>query len=196
MSIRRILLLLMGVLVGGALLMFLLPIFGIPASHYLPPNRVYVTAQGEARGAIVSKYYSETGNPFHVGDDLYFLNYQFRAHTPPPRGVAVPGPVQTYTGTVRVDKNTYDGLPIPASEKNTKFTGGQVIQLAPYPVHIKYEKTYPEINGISDNWAAGSRNIGAGSALLSGWILWAIVALFLGYLLMMLFERFGKQENI
>ena len=67
MSVRRILLFLIGVLVAGALLMFLLPFLGVPSSHFLPPSRVYAGAQGEAKGAIVSKYYDETGNPFHVG---------------------------------------------------------------------------------------------------------------------------------
>ena len=111
MSVRRILLFLIGVLVAGALLMFMLPFLGVPASHFLPPSRVFAGAQGEAKGAIVSKYYDETGNPFHVGDHLYFLNYQFKAHAPPVRGTTAPGPVQIYSGTLRVDKATYDELP-------------------------------------------------------------------------------------
>ena len=41
-------------------------------------------------------------------------------------------------------------------------------------------------------WANGGRSIGPGSALLSGWILWLLVALFLGWLMMMIFERFGQ----
>ena len=196
MSIQRVVRFILGVLVAGVLLMFLLPLVGVPSSHFLPPSRVFVAAQGMAKGNIVGKYYSDTGNPFHVGDQLYFLNYEFQAHTPPPHGVTTPGPLQTYTGTIRTDKATYDELPIPADAKNTTFASGQVITLAPYPVKIRYEKTYPEINGISDPWANGARNIGAGSALVSGWIIWLLVMLFVGYLFMMVFERFGKQENL
>jgi hypothetical protein len=196
MSVRRVLLFLMGLLVAGALMMFVLPFLGIPSSHFLPPSRVYAGAQGEAKGAIVSKYYDETGNPFHVGDHLYFLNYKFRAHTPPVRGTAEPGPVQVYSGTLRVDKDTYDTLPVQDADKNTAFVAKQIIQLDPYPVRVKYEKSYPEINGIEDTWANGDRSIGAGSNVLSGWIIWLVVAVFLGWLMMMIFERFGQQENI
>ena len=196
MSIRRIFLFLVGALVAGALLMFLLPLAGVPSSHFLPPSRVYMTAQGAAKGNVVSKYYKETSNPFHVGDHLYYVNYEFRAHTPPPRGLTTPGPVQTYTGTISVDKGVYDEFSIPQSEANTVFKGGEVITLPPSPVHVKYEKTDPEINGITDNWGDGGRSIMGASALLSGWLIWLIVALFVGYLFMMLFERFGKQENI
>ena len=196
MSARRVLLFLLGTLITGAVLMLLLPFLGISSSHFLPPSRVYAGAQGEAKGAIVSKYYDETGNPFHVGDHLYFLNYQFHAHTPPARGTAVPGPVQEYGGTIRVEKDTYDTLPVLPADKDTVFAAKQVIQLKHYPVHIRYEKTYPEINGISDDWAHGSRNIGPGSALWSGWIIWLLAALLLGWLTMMILERFGRQENI
>ena len=82
------------------------------------------------------------------------------------------------------------------ADKNTTFVAKQVIQLDPYPVRVKYEKSYPEINGIEDSWANGDRSIGAGSNILSGWILWLLATLLLGWLLMMIFERFGRQENI
>ena len=148
MSVRRVLLFILGTLVAGALLMFLLPLAGIPASHFLPPNRVYLTAKGETRGSVVGKYYDETGNPFHVGDHQYFVNYKFRAHAPPPRGSTVPGPGQDYGGTTRVDKGTYDEFPIREADKNTVFAAKQEIALAPYPVKIKFETSYPEISGI------------------------------------------------
>ena len=40
------------------------------------------------------------------------------------------------------------------------------------------------------------RSIGPGSNILSGWILWVLLTLLLGWLTMMIFERFGAQENI
>ena len=112
------------------------------------------------------------------------------------RGTTVPGPVQAYTGTLRVTKDTYETLPILDADKNTTFHAKDIIQLAPYPVRVRYEKTYPEINGIEDAWANGDRSIAGGSNFWSGWMIWVFVALFLGWLLMMIFERFGRQENI
>lgn len=87
-------------------------------------------------------------------------------------------------------------FPVLPADKDTTFHAKDVIQLDPYLVHVKYEKSYPEISGIEDNWANGSRSIGAGSNILSGWILWLLATLFLGWLSMMVLERFGRQENI
>ena len=125
---------------------------------------------------------------------MYFVSYVFKAHTPPPRGQTQYGPVQTYQGTVRVDQGQYDS--VATTEPPDKFKGDQVITAVPgQVVRVKYEKTYPYINGVQ---IAGqeNRNIGEGSNILSGWLLWVVVTLFVGYLLMVIFEQFGTKENI
>ena len=190
MSLRRIVRFIVGIIVAGILLSFILPFAGIPKSHFLPPPFVYNAAQGVTKGLLTGKYYEETSNPFHVGGHMYFVNYLFKAHTPPPRGQTQPGPVQTYQGTVRVDQGTYDS--VRTTDSPDKYKGDQLITAVPgQVVRVKYEKTYPEISGIS-----ADRNIGPGSNILSGWLLWVVVTVFVGYLLMMLFEQFGTKENL
>lgn len=198
MSPARIFRYILGVIVGAILLAILLPFFGVPRSHYLPPAWVYPKAQGTTRGVIIAKYYDVTNNPFNVGGLQYFVKYAFRAKSPGPKGEPGIGPVQTYYGIVRIrsaNKSVYDGLPLKIDKYKADQTVAKVdIPTYPVPVPILYEKTYPYISGINTPW--GGRNIAAGSNNLSGWIIWSIVALILGYFMMLLFERFSHTENI
>lgn len=198
MSTARIVRYILGVILAAIVLAIALPFFGVPASHYLPPAWVYQRAQGVTRGYIRSKYYDITNNPFNVGGQQYFVNYQFRAKSPGPKGEPDAGPPQVYSGVIHLsdaNKSIYDNLPL-TIDKNTadKALPKAVLPTYPIPVRVRYEKTYPAINGIEAPW--GGRNIGAGSNSLSGWIIWSIVTLILGYLFMMLFERFSNTENL
>ncbi len=198
MTFQALLRFVLGTILAGILLAIILPFVGVPSSHYLPPSWVYNRAQGTAHGHITGKYYDNTGNPFNVGAQEYFLNYTFKAPAPGPAGQS--GPKQDYTGTIRVIQDTYNKT---GSASNTNSTttpaAQQVIPEPPYPVHIKYDQTYPDINGVTDTWGMdfqNGRNIGAGSNDVSGWIIWVVVSIFLGYFMAMLLGRFMAREEI
>ena len=185
MSLARVLRYLAGLLIATVLLFFVLPIVGIPASKFLPPNLAYVKAAGEAVGVITKKEVQPTANPFKVGDHVYLLDYKFKAPDPPVRGDLKPGPKQVHTGQIRVDGDVWGDADNPGKG------GIQPGQL----VRVRYEASYPDLNGI-DNPDLG-RGCGPGANILSGWILFLVLDLGLGYILMMLvLERFGAKENI
>lgn len=176
MSIKSILSFLVGCVLAAILLTLVAPFIGIPRSHLLPPPVVYSGATGRAEGVIVGKHMGGTRNPFRVGDKTYFLDYQFRAPAPATLGVKRPGVATPYKGTVMVDQRAY----------NATVYGT--------PVPIRYEKTYPYISGIAS--LRNGRSIGEGSALLSGWLLWAFVSVVFGFLLASVLYRAAAHENI
>jgi hypothetical protein len=204
LSTARLVRYIIGVIIAAIVLSLLLPVFGIPRSHFLPPAMIYNKADGIARGYLVDKYYDITGNPFDVGGKQWFIDYQFKAKSPGPKGVPDGGPVMTYNGTMRLkddDKDIYDQLPGPL-DKNamSKYVNQQKIPLYNVPIRVRYEKTYPYINGITGINGAdapwGTRNIGEGSNNNSGWIIYIFITLAVGYGFMMLIERFSNTENI
>jgi hypothetical protein len=152
----------------------LLPLVGIPRSKFLPPASVYANAKGETIGTITQKRRETTNNPFDVGGKMYFLDYTFYAKPVWPEGVV--GAKTQYGGTLRVDQSVYDGVQ----------EGG--------PLHVKYEKSYPWINGVTDEDLG--RSVGEGSNVLSGWILYVIASVILAFFIMMILERFGRREDI
>ncbi len=183
MSLARVLRFLAGFLIASVLLFIVLPLVGIPPSKFLPPNLAYTKADGLAPGRVTKKEVQPTGNPFKVGDHIYLVDYEFFALGPLTRGETKPGPKQLCTGQTRVDEAYWGDADHP---KKTGIQPGQVIR-------IRYDKTYPDINGID----SVGRGCGPGSNILSGWILFLVLDLVLGYLLMILvLERFGTKENI
>lgn len=195
MSVTRVIRFILGVICGALFLGFVLPFVGIPSSHFLPPSHVWQKAQKVTWGRLTSKYYDVTQDPFHVGDLQYFVNYQYYAPAPLSSGVAKVGKPQLYNGTVRLkDKGTYNYIATPPGVKADDVKAKVIIPVLPLPIHVRYEKTYPDISGIDEPW--GGRNIGQGSNTLSGWLLWVLAAFAVGYLFMLLFERFGAKENL
>ena len=185
MSLNRVMRYLGGLVLATILLAVILPLAGIPSSKFLPPNVSYGKATGSAYGVITQKEVQPTGNPFKVGDHVYLLDYKFKAPDPPLRGQTQPGPKEVHQAQIRVDDTVWGDMDQP------KKSGIQPGQL----VHVKFETTYPDINGI-DRPDLG-RGCGPGSNILSGWLLFLVLDLVLGYILMMVvLERFGKQENI
>ena len=185
MSINRVLRYLGGLVIASILLCIILPFAGIPQSKFLPPNLAYSKATGAAYGVITQKEVQPTGNPFKVGDHVFLLNYKFKAPDPPARGQTQPGPKQVHLAQIRVDDATWGDMDHP--DKG----GAQPGQI----VHVKYDTTYPDINGI-DQPDLG-RGCGPGSNILSGWLLFLLLDLVLAYLIMLLvLERFGDKENI
>ena len=177
MSVKRVLRFLAGLLTASLILWFLLPLFGILPSKFLPPPIVYNNATGKAHGVVISKEVSPTGNPFKVGDHVYLVTYAFRALPPMERGQTKPGPSQRYYGIARTEEGTY----------NDVHPDDPVAK-------IRYETTYPDINGIDDG--TGGHSVGAGSNILSGWIFFLLLDLALAYGFMLALEQFTTKENI
>lgn len=195
MSVTRVIRYILGVICGALTLVFVLPFLGIPRSHFLPPNHVWQKADKVTRGVATGKYYDVTQNPFHVGDQQFFLNYQFYAPAPIAGSTITYGKPQLYKGTIRLpNKSDYSPIATPRGVNADTFKAKVVVPIIPFPVRVRYEKTYPDINGIVAVW--GGRNIGAGSNILSGWLLWVLAAFVVGYFYMLLFERFSAKENI
>ncbi len=157
------------------LLLSLLPKAGIPKSHSLPPNVVYAGARGRATGVITKKYDKDVWNPLRSGEKTYYLDYRFAARAPAAPGVTRPGVPKTYNGTVVVNRELYDLV--------------RIGQSAP----VRYEVTHPEISGLDARQAG--RSIRGGSALLSGWLVYAFAALCVSCVLMGLLERRWPHEG-
>ena len=183
MSINRVVRYLAGLIIASILLGIGLPLGGIAPSKFLPPPIVYSNAQGKSYGRVTGKVVAPTANPFIVGDHIWLVDYQFPARTPPVRGASAPGPIQVYHGSARVGEQTY----------NSVQTGSLIPK-------IKYETTNPDINGIdipSGATFSAGRSVGAGSNILSGWLLFALLDLVLAYgIMIVILERFGTKENI
>ncbi len=186
MSLNRVLRYLGGLIIATILLAVILPLAGIPASKFLPPGVAYGRAAGSAYGRVTKKEVQPTGNPFKVGDHVFLVDYQFYAPDPLARGQTKPGPKALRSNQVRVDEGVWGDMDHP--DKSGIQPGQRVV--------VKYETTYPDISGIVSPEDLG-RGCGPGANLLSGWILFLIGDLVLGYLVMMLvLERFGAKENI
>ena len=204
MTAARVIRFVLGVILAAILLMVVLPYVGIPSSHYLPPGIVWGKAQRETgnvtHGTIVTKYYDVTNNPFDVGGRFYFIDYQFKGKVPPAKGAPVKASptFQTYNGTVRVPKDAYDKVPTAADQQavNEVHENTKIPVKAGQFVRVQYELTYPYINGVIFPDALNGRNIGEGSGNFTGWLLWVLAALALGYFMMLLLERFAHKENL
>lgn len=185
MSVNRVLRYLGGLFIATVLLFLILPLVGVTQSKFLPPPMVYAKATGSAYGVITKKDVSPTANPFKTGDHVYLLDYKFKAPLPAPRGQPQPGPKQVYNTQVKVDSATWGDM------DNPQKSGMQPGQI----VHVKYETTYPDINGI-DKPDLGL-SCGPGSNILSGWLLFVLLDLILAYGIMaLILERFGRNEDI
>lgn len=197
MSIARVLRFLVGTVIAAILLAIVLPFVGVPSSRFLPPAHVWTVAKAYTRGVIVDKFYSESGNPFTVGAHNYHVDYAFNAIGPF-------GKARPCTGEVMVDKNEYDAVLLPKGDRmaDSAKSGDKIPVVPGQAVRVKYDAAVPEINGVeallvNSQWVAwGGRSIAGASNALSGWIVWSVVALALGYGIMLLLERFSGRENI
>ncbi len=185
MSVNRVLRYLGGLIIASVLLFLILPFVGVAQAKFLPPPLVYAKAAGSAYGVITKKEVSPTANPFKTGEHVYLLDYKFKAAPMAARGLVPLGPKQVYNTQIRVDSDVW------GDPDNPQKSGMQPGQM----VHVKYETTYPDVNGI-DKPDLG-RGCGAGSNIVSGWLLFVLLDLVLGYGIMALvLERFGRQEDI
>ena len=176
MTVKSVLRFLIGYLLASLLMAVLLPAIGVPRAELLPPAIVYSNASGVGKGVIVSKQKDFTANPFHTGDAVYLVRYAFRTNAPKILGNSnVPGQSTRYYGLLNVDAPIYDSM----KEQDI--------------VSVKFEPTYPDINGLTSPDLG--RSGGPGSAAFSGWLLWIVVAVVLAYLIAPLLERFMLRES-
>ena len=169
MTLRRVGRFFIGLVIAIVLLGLVLPLIGIPKSHFLPPTWVYRKAEKVTSGRIVKVYSPVTNDPFKVGEHMYFIDYVFQAPDP------VSGAAQTYNGTMRLSQDLYQ-----TSKVDER-------------VPIRYEKTYPWINGV-DVEGAGL-GCGEGSNVLSGWLIWVLVSIVLAYIIGKILGKYGVQED-
>lgn len=204
MSVARLVRFLVGIVAAAILLAIVLPFIGVPFSRFLPPAHVWDKAQGYARGVVTDKFYSVTGNPFNVGGRLYFVDYAFYGKAAQGSAGAKSATPPTYYGQVKVSKDEYDAVLVPKDSAQTgKANASDKVAVVPgQDVRVKYEVSNPEINGTTallenSNWVTwGGRSVTGAANNFSGWLVWVIVALALGYGIMLLLERFGGRENI
>jgi hypothetical protein len=160
----------------GMLLSASLPALGIPRSHWLPPPAVYALAAGQTAGTLTGKYAEPSSNPFRVGEQIYFVRFRFPARAPMTLGEKAAGRVRVYEGLVRVEAGDYKAAQI--GER----------------VPVRYEPTYPYVNGIP-SLPGGGRGVGEGSAVLGGWLVWPAATLLGGYLLMSLLQGIAARRS-
>jgi len=176
MTAKSILRFLIGYLIASILMAVMLPLIGIPRAELLPPPLVYNNASGEGKGIILKKIKDYTGNPFHTGDRIYLVQYAFRTNAPQIRGSAnEPGKSARYYGLLNIESQQYDALKV-----------GDIVS-------VKFEKTYPDINGLTQPDLG--RSGGPGSTIWSGWWAWFAIAIVLGYVIAPLLERVMLRES-
>lgn len=175
MTTKTILRLLIGCAIAAGLIIGLLPQIGIPRAQILPPPTIYGQAKGKTFGYVTLKKREETSNPFKSGEKIYRIDYRFRATVPPNLGAKNVGKQEVYTGKAYIAKGLWDQLEV----------GSQV--------PVRFEKTYPVINGVDGR--GGERSTAQGSGLMSGWIFYAIGIVVLGYCIAPLLERVMLREN-
>lgn len=198
MNLRRFLRFLIGLVVAVILLTIILPHVGVPTSRYLPPTLVYQKATGIVTGQVTNKDDQPSNNPFRIGDRIYFIYYTFSAPKVDQKIDLPQVPVQPandkpkkkqyikkpkleymdYTGEIRVEKAAFDAY---------KVGDG---------ISVRYEKTYPWVNGVDPVNGGMGVGVGEGSNILSGWLVWAGVAIVLGALIAAAISYFSEKEDL
>ena len=158
------------------LLSIVLPFFGIPRTAIVPPPLDYLQASGTTTGYIIKRDRAPTNNLFHVGDENFFIRYQFRAPALPPPGQHVAlTPTAVYKGHAQVDQSFHDAAKIGDT------------------VPVKFDPINPAISGL--NVKGGGRNVDGDGSLLGWWIAWELGILAVAYPLSMLLERLFLRES-
>jgi hypothetical protein len=192
MSLKKAMRFAIGLIVSIVLLAIALPYFGVSKAKFLPPTLVYQKAQGGITGQIVNKYSVQTNDPFKIGERMYFVQYIFTAPKVDQQPVQIPlingkqvvnkkkkkpGDMD-YLGEIRVNQNTYEYFKI-----------GDGIQ-------VRFEKTYPWVNGVDPAQGGQGVGVGEGSNVLSGWLIWAGLAVVMGGILATVIGHYSEKEDI
>lgn len=176
MSGKRIIRFFLGLLISVATVPFILPLFGVPRSHYLPPMWVYNAATGTAGGIVTDKHSEASNDPFRIGDRLYFVDYKFSARPPTKTAQGDPNHMQDFTGEIMLEHETYHNI------------------LVGQPAPVKYEITYPDINGI--NSANGGEGCTPPNTIRGPWLIWLGLMIAVAVGIMLIFDQIGTKEDI
>lgn len=155
----------------------ILPLVGIPRGMLFPPTFVYSNATGRAEGYVTKVYRVASSNPFRVGMHNDFVDIQFRAPYEKPILFGDPktDPNKLYKGSVPVTR-----------ENSAKFQVGM-------KVPVKYDKDYPEINGITLPY--GGQHLIGPAFIISNWLIFFGIAIVLAHILSPFLERIMLRES-
>lgn len=154
----------------------ILPLVGIPRGMMFPPPFVYNNATGRTTGVVAKKHKEASSNPFRVSQYNAYVDIEFRA---PYKPVLFGDPKSD-------DKKLFTGK-VPVTDENyARYKVGM-------PVPIKYDKDYPQINGIA--MKEGGQALMGPANLLSGWLIFFGIAIVLGHVLSPWLERLMLRES-
>lgn len=193
MSSKAILRLLIGCALAALILVFLLPAIGVPKSYLLPPPVIYGTATGKTQAFVTEKKVAQHPNPFKSTEKVYYVTYRYR----------VPAPVnllekpteeekkkkKIYTGRTTVAESLYRTLRDPDPSKKED----QENKNRPETVPVRYEKTRPDISGITQG--GNYLNEQKGGALFGSWLLFVGGIVLLGYVIAPLLQLVILRED-
>lgn len=195
MSSKAILRLLIGCAIAALILVFLLPAIGIPKSYLLPPPVVYGSATGKTQAFVTAKKSAQHPNPFRTTEKVYYVNYQFRA-TPPVTLLEKPTEEEkkkkkVYKGRASVPVELYNTLRDPDPSKKDDPQN----KMRPETVPIRFEKTRPDINAITQTPNGNYLNEQGGGSLLGSWLLFIAGIGILGYIIAPLLQLVILRED-
>ncbi len=154
----------------------ILPLVGIPRGMMFPPPFVYSNATGRTKGVVAKKHKEASSNPFRVSQYNAYIDLEFRApYKPVLFGDSKSDDNKLFTGKVPVTDDSYG-----------KFQVGM-------PVPVKYDKDYPPVCGI-DMKEGGPAFLGPAN-LLSGWLIFFLIAIVLGHVVSPFLERLMLRES-
>jgi hypothetical protein len=185
-----------GWVIALILLAMILPHVGVPQERFMPPSRVYSLAQGKANGNIVNKYTKETTDPFHPGDRVNYVDYEFKVVPPAPPVIGFGAESDAKTKANKKSDNPTKAKDY-ISLESTVVVGNKLYDNAEKgkSVPVRYEKTFPEINGIDDE-EGGQACVGPNLWYSWHWLRWVGLSLVLGYVIMLLIDRFAVKQDI
>ena len=191
MSSKAVLRLLIGCVISALLLVWLLPVIGVPKSYLLPPSVELGTAKGKTTAYVTTKKTGGSINPFNSGETMYYITYQFRA-TPPENLIEKPTPDEkkkkkVYHGHVNVTEATYHSFRNPETKDDP--ANDKKSETMP----VRFEKTRPDINAALVD---GTRmNDEGGSVFFGSWMLFVAGILLLGYIIAPFLQRIFLRED-
>lgn len=180
MSSKAVLRFLIGCVIAGLFLIFLLPAIGVPKSYLFPSPVIYGQAKGKALGFVNQKKEGGNPNPFKTTETMHYITYRFAAE-PPKNLIEKPTPEEVkkkrkvYVGRANVPQGYYE---------NAKIGDN---------IPVRYEVTRPDISGVTI--PDGSMNDQGGAVLLGSWLLFVLGILVLGYAIAPLLQLVILRED-
>jgi hypothetical protein len=184
----------LGWFIALVLLLIILPHVGVPQERFMPPSKVYANATGHAQGVVINKYTKPSVNPFHTEDRMNFLDYEFSVAPPAAAGVGLNSDAKNKANKKSENPTKAKNL---ITLKSTTLVQGLFYEQTEKgdAVQVRYEKTFPEINGI-ENPQAGQASVGPNVWYSMHWLRWVGLSLVLGYFIMTIIDRFATRQDL